>query len=264
MKNIFLSFFVLMLLFYGLSTLAQVSINADSDAPDSSAMLDIGSSERGLLLPRMTLQQRDAISNPAIGLMIFQTDGSVGFFYFNGTNWLPVSSPLNGGHYPGELFGGGVVFWTDATGEHGLIVSMVDISSSQAWSNITATPIGVSARSDWNGLGNSNAIVNQSGHTMSAAKLCLDYTNANYGTGVFSDWYLPARAELNHFWTHFYEVQKTLESDGNPATVKIATDNYWSSTEESDGSSWYYYFTNGGTAAVNKHNMQLVRAVREF
>jgi hypothetical protein len=99
---------------------------------------------------------------------------------------------------------------------------------------------------------------------MSGAKLCLDYINEDYGTGLYSDWYLPARAELNLLWVHFYEVQKTLESDGNPATVKIATDNYWSSTEESDGSAWYYYFTNGGTAAVNKHNMQSVRAIREF
>jgi hypothetical protein len=162
------------------------------------------------------------------------------------------------------LYGGGVVFWADATGEHGLIVSMVDLSSGQTWSNITAIPIGLSARSDWNGLGNSNAIVNQGGHTMSAAKLCLDYTNADYGTGVFSDWYLPSRGEMNHLWTHFYEIQKALESDGNPATVKIATDNYWSSTEESDGSAWYYYFTSGGTASVNKHKMQYVRAVRGF
>jgi hypothetical protein len=251
-------------LFAGTCVQAQVGINNDNSAPDSSAILDLKSTETGLLLPRMTMSQRDMISNPATGLMLFQTDELPGFYYFNGANWIPLTAPLTTGHNIGELFGGGVVFQTDLSGEHGLIVSMVDLSSGQVWSNITATPIGTAARSDWNGYGNSLAIINQGGHTISAAKLCLDYTNEDYGTGIFSDWYLPARAELIHLWNHFFEVQRALDIDGNSSTVKIATDNYWSSTEESDGSSWYFYFTSGGTASVNKHNQQYVRAVRAF
>ena len=57
-----------------------------------------------------------------------------------------------GGHYVGELYGGGVVFWVDQTGQHGLICSMIDLSDSQAWSNVTETLIGTSAQSDWDGL----------------------------------------------------------------------------------------------------------------
>jgi hypothetical protein len=243
---------------------AQVGINKDNSTPDSSAILDLKSTETGLLVPRMTITQRDLIANPATGLMVFQTNETPGFYYFNGTNWIPLADTLTPGHTTGELFGGGVVFWTDLTGEHGLIVGMVDLSASQAWSNITAIPIGAAARSDWNGPGNSTAIINQAGHTSSAAKLCLDYTNVDYGTGIFSDWYLPARAELNHIWNHFFEVQRALDVDGNPSTTKLATDNYWSSTEESDGSAWYFYFTSGGTSNVNKHNTQKVRAVRAF
>jgi len=53
------------------SLIAQVAINEDSALPDGSAMLDIQSTDKGLLIPRMTTAQRDAISNPITGLMIF-------------------------------------------------------------------------------------------------------------------------------------------------------------------------------------------------
>lgn len=109
----------------------------------------------------------------------------------NGTNANPY---LIGGaiHYIGELYGGGVVFWVDHTGEHGLIVSMVDLSSDFIWSNISDLFIGTT--NDWDGAGNTTAIIGQAGHTSSAAKLCDDYTNADYGTGTYSDWYLPSIA----------------------------------------------------------------------
>ena len=75
--------------------MAQVSINADSSAADPSAMLDVKSSVKGMLVPRMTMAERDAISNPANGLLIFCTDNN--HFYTNkgtpGThNWVMISS----------------------------------------------------------------------------------------------------------------------------------------------------------------------------
>jgi len=53
---------------------AQVGINNDATPPDSSAMLDVQSSNKGFLLPRMTIAERDNINNPANGLMFFCTD----------------------------------------------------------------------------------------------------------------------------------------------------------------------------------------------
>lgn len=52
---------------------AQVSINTDGSDPDTSAMLDVKSTDKGLLPPRMTTSQRDAIGSPADGLVIFNT-----------------------------------------------------------------------------------------------------------------------------------------------------------------------------------------------
>jgi len=57
---------------YGLT--AQVGINSDGSLPDSSAMFDIESTDKGVLLPRMTQAQRDAISNPETGLIIYCID----------------------------------------------------------------------------------------------------------------------------------------------------------------------------------------------
>jgi hypothetical protein len=69
----------------------SVAINNDASLPNSSAMLDIKSSTKGLLIPRMTLAQRGAISLPAIGLLVYQTDVAQGFYYFNGTIWINLT-----------------------------------------------------------------------------------------------------------------------------------------------------------------------------
>jgi len=67
------TFFVIIALFTAYSIHAQVSISSDGSDPDSSAMLDVKSTNLGLLIPRMTSAQRDAITNPAEGLLIFNT-----------------------------------------------------------------------------------------------------------------------------------------------------------------------------------------------
>ncbi len=68
---------------------AQVAINTDGSLPDNSAMLDVSSTEKGMLLPRMTQAQRDAIVSPANGLTIYQTDGVPGIYFNSGTDIIP-------------------------------------------------------------------------------------------------------------------------------------------------------------------------------
>jgi hypothetical protein len=60
--------------------------------PDNSAKLEINSTTQGFLMPRMTLSQRDAINNPATGLLVFQTDNTQGFYYYTGTAWINLNS----------------------------------------------------------------------------------------------------------------------------------------------------------------------------
>jgi hypothetical protein len=170
-----------------------------------------------------------------------------------------------GERYVGELYSGGVVIWIDQTGSHGLICSMIDLSTSQTWSNVGSTEIGLTAQSDWDGLSNSNAIVGQSEHSTSAAKLCLDYSNVDYGTGIYSDWYLPSRSELNHLFNNIYQVQKAIDSDGNIATTTIVKAYYWTSSESGSSNAWSFGFHSGGMASGYGKDAELnVRAVRSF
>ena len=68
------------------------SINEDGTAPDASAILDVQSTAKGVLVPRMTEAQRTAIASPANGLLVFDTDfGS--FFFYNGFEWASLSYP---------------------------------------------------------------------------------------------------------------------------------------------------------------------------
>lgn len=164
-------------------------------------------------------------------------------------------------HYVGELYGGGVVFWVDHSGQHGLVVSMVDIGSGQNWGPVSL--VGVQAQSDWNGIGNSEAIASASSAT-NAASTCLVYQNVNYGTGVFSDWYLPSRGELVDLWNSLRAVQKALEMDGNSDTQTLSRQAYWSSTEYNNNSAWYYFFTYGYSSYGNKNQNFYVRAIRAF
>ncbi len=81
-----------MVVFIGLSLSlnAQVAINSTGADANPSAMLDVSSTTGGLLVPRMTQQQRESISSPATGLMVFQTDNTKGFYYFNGMSWVNI------------------------------------------------------------------------------------------------------------------------------------------------------------------------------
>jgi hypothetical protein len=63
--------------------------------PNQSALLEVRSTNKGVLIPRMTQAKRDAIAQPARGLLIFQTDGTAGFYYYN-SGWQPMASSGSG------------------------------------------------------------------------------------------------------------------------------------------------------------------------
>jgi hypothetical protein len=73
--------FIIMMTFLSTTTFAQVAINASGDSPNSSAMLDVSSNSKGFLAPSMTTNQRTAISSPANGLMVYDTDTNSFWFY---------------------------------------------------------------------------------------------------------------------------------------------------------------------------------------
>ncbi len=78
-----------------LSTGAGFLISDDPSAtPDPSAILDVkvtGTTKKGVLIPRMTSSERLSISSPAVGLLVYQTDGTPGFYYWDGSVWQRLS-----------------------------------------------------------------------------------------------------------------------------------------------------------------------------
>ncbi len=60
--------------------------------PSTSALLEVKSTTKGILIPRMTIAQRDLIATPATGLMIYQTNSTPGFYFFNGIAWTQIST----------------------------------------------------------------------------------------------------------------------------------------------------------------------------
>lgn len=99
MKKLFTTLVLVatMLLCNSIAYSQGISINNDGTDADASAMLDVQSTTAGFLAPRMTSAQKNAISSPATGLVVYQTDGISGFYYYNSSTWERLSN--NGKKY---------------------------------------------------------------------------------------------------------------------------------------------------------------------
>ena len=99
-KHLLRALLIMMIFMSNKLAYGQVGINNNSSPPDPSAMLDVKSSDKGILIPRMTEIEKDNITNPSHSLLIYQTDGDTGFYYNSGTPlspvWLPLTSSTDG------------------------------------------------------------------------------------------------------------------------------------------------------------------------
>ena len=160
---------------------------------------------------------------------------------------------------------GGVIFhrYLDGDTQNYLVVSIVN-QGSIGWSNITATAIGASASSTWDGLFNSNAIIGQSGFTNGAAKLCLDLVSLGK-----DDWYLPSIDELSLLWHNRFNVNKTLSGNSTSGPIagagELGSPAYWSSTESGTPTAYSFGFLGGFSNSVSgKSEQNQARAIRKF
>lgn len=93
MKKLFLFGFLSLISFV---VVKAQNVGIGTTTPHSSAMLDVSSTNKGLLIPRMTSVQRSAISTPANGLMVYDTD-TKSVWYFNGSSWTNMAAAGSGG-----------------------------------------------------------------------------------------------------------------------------------------------------------------------
>ena len=165
----------------------------------------------------------------------------------------------------GDHFGGGLVFYVDPTGQHGLIASLSDQSSGIQWYNGVDKVTG--ATGDGVGAGATNTaiiVAAQSNDTPGgnfAAKVAADFSVQEDGvtacTGsvdevCYGDWYLPSKHELALLYQQKYIV------DG------FADDSYWSSAEANSNNAWFMGFLDDVKGVTYKYISLPVRAIRAF
>ena len=148
----------------------------------------------------------------------------------------------------GVSYQGGIIFYVDATGNHGLIAATSDLSRSTSWWNGSFIATGATSTTD--GSSNTTVIINAQTNSGSyAAKICRDYRG-----GGKNDWFLPSKNQLNILYS-----QKALVGG-------FSNEIYWSSTEYELGNAWIQYFLNGEQWIDNTSDGATVgtRAIRAF
>jgi hypothetical protein len=90
MKNKYLFLAGIIILCSSFGTVQSQSVGIGTLTPDNSAILDIKSTTKGLLAPRMSTVQRTAIATPVAGLLVYDTDTN-SYWYYNGTIWGNLS-----------------------------------------------------------------------------------------------------------------------------------------------------------------------------
>ena len=259
-------FTLLATLMLALNTFGQVGIITTT--PDASSALDITSTTGGLLPPRMTTTQRDAISSAAKGLVLFNT--SLNTLQINEgdastANWVSLSSVPSTTYSIGDFAHGGIVFWVDETGQHGLVCAKEDQSTGVRWN--AGTVGNTQAKGDGLYAGKANTsilIVNQvaigdDGSTY-AARICNEL-QISEGGKTYGDWYLPSKEELNTMYHNKTTIDATALSNGGSY---FASNLYWSSTDYVFGNAWGQDFDNGFQFGENQNYFGNVRAVRAF
>jgi hypothetical protein len=257
-------FTILATFLLSVSTFAQVGIG--TNAPDASAALDITSTTRGLLPPRMTAAQRDGITTPSQGLIIFCTDcasdaGELQISLSSVWKNLPVGDVNDPPPAIGDTYQGGIVFYLDGSGG-GLIAALSDQGSGIRWYNGTHTTTGATATTIGTGSSNTGLIIASQGGTAGsytyAAGICADYTVDDGGV-TYDDWFLPSQDELNEMRQNI--GQGNTSGSGN---VGGFSSSYWSSTEYDNYYAWRQSFSSGNQYHYGKVNANYVRAVRAF
>jgi hypothetical protein len=130
-------------LLFSIQVIAQTGIGTTT--PHASAKLDITSTDKGFLPPRMTSLQRTAIQTPSVGLMVYQTDGTSGLYFYGSNGWIyiinsttNVVSVVNGGTGTTTSTGtGSVVLSTSPI----LITPALGTPSSVSLTNATGLPL---------------------------------------------------------------------------------------------------------------------------
>lgn len=181
------------------------------------------------------------LSNKTYYLRAYATNSN-GTVYGNQQTFTTTGPPSL---YLGLSYQGGIIFYMDGTGQHGLIATTSDQGGAE-W-GCTGTSIPGTNTAIGSGAQNTAAIIAGCGQTGIAARIC-----DNLVLNGYSDWFLPSKDEMNLM----YQNRGLIGS--------FPTNYYWTSSEYASNYAWLQDFTNGTQYSNYKSNYPSVRAVRAF
>lgn len=157
----------------------------------------------------------------------------------------------------GKKFEGGIIFYIDDSGQHGLVYAQGDLTPTKiTWFDGPIEKAGAFDTGIYDGKRNTEKLVKKFGDGNYPAKLCDDFEFEG-----FSDWYLPSQEELDLLW------EFTAINRSNSSIVKhrgFTDDYYWSSTEINGEDVYYRSFFNKGQYTLIGRNRAKVRPIRKF
>ena len=165
----------------------------------------------------------------------------------------------------GDFAQGGIVFWVDETGQHGLVAAKEDQSTGVRWYAGTYGNTQAKGDGPFSGEANTSIIIaaqvaiGDDGSTY-AARICNEL-QVTEGGKTYGDWYLPSKEELNLMYQNKATIDATAGVNGGSG---FASAYYWSSTELDNYNAWILFFSNGYQYYYNKYYTSRVRAVRAF
>ena len=165
----------------------------------------------------------------------------------------------------GDFAQGGIVFWVDETGQHGLVAAKEDQSTGVRWYAGTYGYTQAKGDGPFSGEANTSIIIaaqvaiGDDGSTY-AARICNEL-QVTEGGKTYGDWYLPSKEELNLMYQNKATIDATA---GVNEGSGFASAWYWSSTEANNNYAWGQNFVSGLQSNYDKNGTGRFRAVRAF
>ncbi len=157
----------------------------------------------------------------------------------------------------GDVYGGGIVFYTDETSYHGFVCALSDQGTGNEW-GCQGTEVINSMTGYALGEGENNTQLIETGCTTpgTASDVC-----ANLSLNGYNDWFLPSRDELIELWNNRVIINAVAVENGG---TWFEADYYWTSTEMYTNRAWMLSFASDSRTYLEKSNEYRVRAIRTF